>query len=79
MECLEWPGNSPDLNPIENFWGEMAKEVAKNWPKNKAELKETITRTWEGYLNNNYLDNLYKSMPQRCMDVIKAKGGATKY
>lgn len=79
LECLEWPGNSPDLNPIENFWGEMSKEIARNRPKSKTELQVTITQIWESYLNTNYLNQLYGSMPRRCEAVRKAKGGHTKY
>lgn len=79
VQTLTWPGNSPDLNPIENFWSEIGKEIARNKPKNKNELQQMITKIWEGYLNINYIAKLYESMPRRCEAVRKAKGGATKY
>ena len=27
MKVVDWPGNSPDLNPIENIFGIMKKEL----------------------------------------------------
>ena len=29
INMLEWPGNSPDLNPIENSWSTMERKVAE--------------------------------------------------
>jgi len=34
LSVLEWPGNSPDLNPIENLWT-VIKKVAKVWLHNQ--------------------------------------------
>ena len=27
ISILNWPSLSPDLNPIENFWSQMAKNI----------------------------------------------------
>jgi len=34
LNIFEWPGNSPDLNPIENVWAIM-KKVPKIWLNNQ--------------------------------------------
>ncbi|KAI4904828.1 hypothetical protein NFI96_006812 [Prochilodus magdalenae] len=34
---LEWPSQSPDLNPIENLWWDLKKAVAVRKPKNELE------------------------------------------
>ncbi|GFV64169.1 transposable element Tcb2 transposase [Trichonephila clavipes] len=37
---LDWPGNSPDMNTIENVWELMKREVAKDVITNKTQLLE---------------------------------------
>ncbi|GFS58581.1 uncharacterized protein TNCV_111831 [Trichonephila clavipes] len=46
IPLLDWPGNSPDMNPIENFWELMKREVAKDVITNKTLLLERIIPVW---------------------------------
>jgi transposase len=32
VNYLNWPGNSPDLNPIEHIWDLMKKRIKKKYP-----------------------------------------------
>lgn len=77
--CLDWPGNSPDLNPIENLWYTIKKKLAEKKPKSLAELRNCVKNIWEKSITPDILQSLVLSMPNRIKNVIKAKGGVTKY
>jgi len=36
---MDWPSNSPDLNPIENLWAIVKRNVELRRPKNLSELE----------------------------------------
>ena len=46
VDLINWPGNSPDLNPIENLWSIMKGRMQREPPKNRKELVERLTRMW---------------------------------
>lgn len=80
IELLNAPTNSPDLNPIENFWAEMTREWQSVFPRNMAKLESYVVERWEEWRGQTqYFENLYDSMPHRINQVIDNNGGATKY
>ena len=40
VEVLEWPSQSPDLNPIEHLWAELKKHVRARRPTNLTQLHQ---------------------------------------
>ena len=68
---MDWPANSPDLNPIENLWNIVERNVKRN---NAAKSKEE----WDA-IPESILINLIKSMRRRCELVIENNGERIPY
>jgi len=63
VKLLDWSGNSPDMNPIENVWSVVAKAAGYN-VTNKQQLLDSVRRAWLS-VSTQYIRNLYHSMPRR--------------
>lgn len=74
----DWPGNSPDLNPIENLWSIMKKKVQCMDTSSVPKLKAALVQVWQEFPLEQ-LQSLADSVPRRFMEVIKKKGNTTKY
>ncbi len=78
VTVLDWPTNSPDLNPIENLWGIVKRKMRDTRPNNADDLKATVKETWAS-IPPQQCHKLITSTPRRIEAVIKAKGAPTKY
>ena len=73
-----WPGNTLDLNPIENLWSQMKVMQSHKRATSVAGLKKIVLSIWKR-ITPLYLKALYMSMPGRMQTVVDANGGYTKY
>ncbi len=78
VTVLDWPANSPDLNPIENLSGIVKRKMRDTRPNNADDLKATVKETWAS-IPPQQCHKLITSMPRQIEAVIKAKGAPTKY
>ena len=75
---IDFPAYSPDLNPMENLWAVLAREVEKTPCSTMEELQDCVERNWEK-ASKPLMAELVASMPRRCAAVIAAAGSHTKY
>ncbi len=78
IKVLEWPSQSPDLNPIENLWRELKVRVAKRQPWNLNDLERICKEEWDK-IPPEMCANLVANYKKRLTSVIANKGFATKY
>lgn len=79
ITVLDWPAQSPDLNPIEHLWAHLKKQIGK-LPRvtSVANLWEKTQDEWLK-IPPEVCASLVNSMSRRCEAVRKARGGYTRY
>ncbi|GFU96793.1 transposable element Tcb2 transposase [Trichonephila clavipes] len=80
IQRLVWPARSPDVNPIENVWDALGRQVSgRNYPPtNKNTLIRALTEKWDK-LPQQLLDNVVQSMARRVECCITLHGGHILY
>ncbi len=58
IKVLEWPSQSPNLNPIDNLWRELKFRVAKRQPRNLNDLERMCKEVWD------------KIPPEMCANLV---------
>lgn len=78
VDVLDWPPQSPDLNPIENLWRTLKVKAGSRNITNLKDLWQVTKEAW----NNIPIEEVTKlidSMPRRCAEIIKNKGFTIPY
>jgi transposase len=80
VHTLDWPAQSPDLNPIENLWRIMKLRISKRreYIKSRKDIVRILKEEWDKLTPEDY-KKCITSWPKRMKEVIKNKGGATHY
>ncbi len=78
IKVLEWPNQSPDLNPIENLWRKLKFRVAKYQPRNLNDLEKICKVEWDK-TPPEMCANLVANYKKRLTSVIANKCFVTKY
>jgi transposase len=74
LHVLEWPSQSPDLNPLELIWDEVDRQVQKLRATNKALLWQAVQEAW-GQISKETLLKCVDRVPRILKAVIQAEGG----
>ncbi|GFV31925.1 transposable element Tcb1 transposase [Trichonephila clavipes] len=80
VQKLDWPSQSPDLNPVEHLWDELERRLRSqpNRPSSLQALPSAVMNTWKAIPMVTY-QKLVESLPKCVQAVIHAKGGPTSY
>lgn len=80
IPLLDWPGNSPDMNPIENLWELVKRKVSADIITSKQKLIERLIEVWCRDPEVTALTSqCINSMSRHIEALLKSKGASTKY
>jgi transposase len=75
IKILEWPPQSPDLNPIENLWAIIKRRLYSDRTmfSSKQALIDSVLHEWNN-IEISVCEHLVDSMPKRLQEVFKTHG-----
>lgn len=68
----------PDLNPIENLWAIVKRDLKDKNPRNNDELLQLVQQSWEN-ISLQICQRLIQSLMKRLYNFVKNKDYPTKY
>ena len=78
VNVMDWAAQRPDLNPVENLWGELKTKVHVRRPSNLEELERFTKEEWAGIPQETSL-RLVEDYNKRLQAVIQKKGYTVYY
>jgi hypothetical protein len=80
-KVMDWPPQSPDLNPIENMWALLKRRLNEyeTAPKGILDLSESVTDVWYNTIKQAECQKVIDSMPNRIKQCLERNGLWTDY
>lgn len=78
LELMDWPNQSPDLNPIKQIWDLVDSKIDHTEVSSTASLWEQLETIWNS-VTKETVETYIKTVPARMQAVIKANRGRTNY
>jgi len=88
FSLMEWPPNSPDMNPIEHLWAHLKLKLHQRYPDTRCLqgspdairwiLRERLMEIW-WEIGEGVLRDLVDSMPRRVHALLAAGGWYTEF
>ena len=75
----DWPGQSPDMNPIENLWAMVGHVIRDRAPTCRSEIIAAIVHAWYRVITLETCQKLVESVPNRLKNTIKSKRFPSRY
>lgn len=80
IQRMNWPANSPDMNPIEHVWDYLGRAISnrENPPVTLQDLTTAVQEEWHN-MPDHFINNLIRGMPRRVGQLIERRGDHTDY
>ena len=79
IKRMDWPANSPDLNPVESLWDELGGRTYRdNPPQTIPQLRHRLAQEWQN-IPQATIRRCVGSMRKCCQECVNTRGGHTSY